>query len=65
MKTTSLLLLAFALLNCSPSDQERARHESREVEQKVEADAKKAGNVVDKDLKKTRDKVHEELDKHQ
>jgi len=65
MKTIVLLLLAFALMNCTPSDQDRARRESQEVEQQAAADAKKVGNVVDKDLKKTRDKVHEELDKHQ
>lgn len=58
------MFIAAGLFSCSPSDQERARRQSREVEEQVRTDARKAGHEVDKGLRETRDKVNQELDKH-
>jgi hypothetical protein len=73
LRFLALPFLAFALSTCSQRDEDHAREQARQTEQKLkhdsqrvfhetEADAKKASRELNQDLEKAREKARRALD---
>ena len=73
MKLAVLVIVGFALVGCSPSEDARAReqahqtaeqakHDAKQAAHDVKTEAEKASQELDKDLHKAREKVRGALD---